>query len=575
MNASGDGGPVLDAVAAGALDPTWTFLMPITSCRISSMFPRVSLAYIPVLLPLAVLALAVPAAGDFPQADPALGAFRILPYLQEPSETGIRINWFTVDDVPGLLRVVSASGGDAREFRSAPEAMSEALYSDLEEAERTEFPDMFANASFKHSILLTDLAPGMRYRYSVQQGASTFESTFRTAPLAAATNRLRIIAFADSETDPEGRTTFRDWAPAHQHPESTGRPAAVTNYLVTETRGFIENLKVIEARTPDFVMLAGDIVQGGGYQRAWDEFFFHTAGKFGQLMTHTPMLLAMGNWETFGARNGEYAPEAIHASRRKSLAHIDGASNNNPNYEDAYYRTDYGPVTVLTLDSTNGLPDDTDFDTNINIDAATYPGDDQPDINPGSDQWNWVMAQLQDARAKGQVIFVQFHHVPYSSGGHILPVSFENSSGQAGVPMRAYTPAFQYYGVVAVLCGHNETFERSRVGDVLFYDAGVAGDGLGEPDDEKDPRHKNPWQQWIAHVDDPELWKGPQLVQGGRHYGHVEIDLERAGDAWDITLTAVHTFPVNDAAGRVTGFERRLYNDVVRLTVDRAGKKTW
>ena len=135
------------------------------------------------------------------------------------------------------------------------------------------------------------------------------------------------------------------------------------------------------------------------------------------------------------------------------------------------------------------------------------------------------MAQLKEARAKGQVIFVQFHHVPYSSGGHILPVSMEGSSGQAGTPMRIYTPAFQEYGVVAVFCGHNETFERSRVGDVIFYDAGVAGDGLGAPDDEK--RSAPP--QSLAGVDRargrPGALERLAAPQGGRHYGHVEVDL--------------------------------------------------
>lgn len=521
------------------------------------------------------IAYATASPDSYPEADPALADFRILPYLQEPSSTGMRINWFTTTDEPGELQVSSESGGAPAAFTSAPVAMSEAMYSALEESERTQFPDMFANANFKHSILLEGLQPGTTYSYAVRQGASNFASTFHTAPAADRLERVRIIAFADSETDPEGRATYRKWLPGQQHPDSTGRPAEVTNYLVTETEGFRENLRVIESRNPDVVTLAGDIVQGGGYQRAWDEFFFQTAGKFGQLMTHTPMLLAMGNWETFGARNGEYDPAAVHASRRKSLAYIDGASNNSPKYDNAYYRTDYGPVTILTLDSTNGVPDDTDFDTNTNIDMATYPGDDQPDINPGSDQWNWVMAQLKDARAKGQVVFVQFHHVPYSSGGHILPVSLENSSGQGGVPMRVYTPSFQHYGVTAVLCGHNETFERSRVGDVLFYDAGVAGDGIDPPEDEKDPRCANPWQQWVASNDEPELWKGKQLLQGGRHYGHLEIDVEREGAGWDITLTAVHTFPVNDENGEVTGFERREYNDVVRLHVDRDGTRTF
>lgn len=509
-----------------------------------------------------------------PEADPSLAAFRVLPYLQEPSSTGVRIIWFTTTDEPGNLQVTS-EGGPTVELQSAPMALPEALYSPLEESERGSFPDMFANTNYKHCLDLKDLTPGKRYQYTVRQGESTFSSYFRTAPTADAAIHVRIIAFADSETDPEGRITYRKWLPGKQHPDSTGRPAEVKDYLLTEAVGFRENLQMIDSRQPDLVTLAGDIVQGGGYQRAWDEFFFQTAGKFGQLMTHTPMLLAMGNWETFGARNGGYDPAAVHASRRKSLAYIDGAPNNNPNYQDAYYRTDYGPVTILTLDSTNGLPDDSDGDTNINIDAATYPGDDMPDLNPGSDQWNWVHEQLKDARAKGQVIFVQFHHVPYSSGGHILPNSLENSSGQGGTPMRVYTPSFQQYGVTAVLCGHNETLERSRVGDVLVYDNGAAGDGIDPPEDEKDPRCKNPWQQWIASNDEPELWKGRQLLEGGRHYGHLEINLYRAGSGWDVILTPVHNFPVTDEAGMVTRIERREYHDEVRVHVNPDGTRIW
>ena len=205
----------------------------------------------------------------------------------------MRINWFTTVEEAGTLQVSPEGGaGDVREITSTPVSLPEALYSDLEEKERPKFPDMFANANFKHSILLDGLQPGTKYTYTVRQGESTFNATFRTAPASDQAERLRIIAFADSETDPEGRVTFRSWEPAFQHPDGTGRPADVTKYLVTETEGFIENLKVIDSRQPDLVMLAGDIVQGGGYQRAWDEFFFHTAGKFGTLMTHTPLLLA-------------------------------------------------------------------------------------------------------------------------------------------------------------------------------------------------------------------------------------------------------------------------------------------
>ncbi|MGK6353394.1 metallophosphoesterase [Parapedobacter sp. DT-150] len=44
------------------------------------------------------------------------------------------------------------------------------------------------------------------------------------------------------------------------------------HYLLTETEGFAENLKQVRRSQPDFVLLAGDLVQGGAYQRAWDEF---------------------------------------------------------------------------------------------------------------------------------------------------------------------------------------------------------------------------------------------------------------------------------------------------------------
>ena len=135
------------------------------------------------------------------------------------------------------------------------------------------------------------------------------------------------------------------------------------------------------------------------------------------------------------------------------------------------------------------------------------------------------MEQLADARSQGQIIIVQFHPIPYSSGGHTLPASVSDSSGQSGLAMRAYTPWFQRFGVTAVLCGHNAHFERPKVGDVLFHDVGVAGVGLAHPIDWKGPRQINPWRQRSAYYDASELWSGSQLLAGRIHYGHLEIDV--------------------------------------------------
>jgi 3',5'-cyclic AMP phosphodiesterase CpdA len=482
---------------------------------------------------------------------------------------------------------------------SRPEVVDALAYTDKARSDSAEHPPLFANRNVKHSVRLRGLLPDCRYRYRVRQSGATYRSEFRTGPGRAAAGRpanpkaggdsVRFVALADSETGPKGRTTRRRWAPGAQAAASTGRPDSVDRYLLTEFEGFRENLRVVEQRDPDFVLLPGDIVQGGGYQRAWDEFFLQTAGRFGQIFSSTPVLPALGNWENFGGPMGGYAPEAVARGRAKFRAYFDAPPNGNPDTRGAYYRVDYGPVTVLTLDSSNGLPDSTNRDTNVHINAATYPSDDLADVSPGSHQWNWAIRELQSARAEGQVIFVQFHHPPYTAGFHSLPLTLPGSSGQAGTPMQAYLPLFEKYGVSAVFSGHNESFTHSVVAGIHFYDVGVAGDGFGFPLDTRNAdydwwdgfleerpavrRHRaafhNPHRHWVAHHDAPELWKGARLVDGGKHYGHLEVSVAPMPeqDAYRVRLIPAYAFPVTDSTGAVTGVERRVYDDRTSFVV--------
>jgi 3',5'-cyclic AMP phosphodiesterase CpdA len=518
-------------------------------------------------LSIILIASSINAYQTFGQSD-KIPSFRVLPYLLSPSSNGIHVNWFTENNEEGLLKIYGFDQKDTIKFESDPMEVEALMYSALEESEKAQFPDMFINKNFKHSIAVKGLHPDTKYKYMVLQNGKRYEAQFKTAPLQNSEKPIRFVAFADAETSPEGRKVYRKWEPGAQAPGSTGRPAVQEKYFVTEHEGYQQNLKIIKERNPDFLLISGDLVQGGGYQRAWDEFFFHNAGKFDNPLSYFPLIPAIGNWENFGARNGGYEPQAIAASRAKYAAYFDAPFNNNPNYKNFYYRIDYGPVTILTLDSSNGLPDSTDQDTNININISTYPGNDLPDINPGSDQWNWAIEQLRDAHKHGQLIFVQFHHVPYASGGHILPLTTKGSSGQAGIPMRAYTPEFKKYGVIAVFCGHNESFEHSVVEGIHFYDVGVAGDGLGYAQSKTDNRFENPHRQWVAHYDAEEHWEGKKLISGGKHYGHLEVNVTplQKGN-YEINFTPVHIFPVTNKKGQVIDFERRIYNDEMKFSV--------
>lgn len=562
---------------------------------------------------------------------------RVLPYLQSPASTSMTLTWFSYTDKPGLLTVRGAGiGGGRRRLRSVPEPMPALAYTEAELAQEIDGLRqgswLLKDRNVKHSIELTGLRPDTVYRYEVRQGRDTFRARFRTAPTADRWRDITFVAMSDHETEPRGRVQRREWAPGEV--TSAPRPDAVVGsawdlafgtatlggeavlrYPLTEEEGYLANLKVADAARPDFFLFPGDLVQGGGYQPGWDEWFRINAGPLGTRLCRTPALTALGNWESFGALNDGYGtPEdrsSVVRSRAKYHAYFDAPENGTPEHRDNYYRIDYGPVTIITLDSNNGLPDDdtenyegyagrqavgTEYwgpgtDTQNNFTEAEYiaaGGTDLCDFNPGSPQWTWCEAQLADARARGQIIFMQWHHSAYSSGEHGLPMYHVDTSGQGGTPMRQYHQLAEKYGVAAVISGHSELFERSFVdedGDgvgVHYYDVGVAGDGLrGERREAglSSPRlNYNEYRQWTADRDEPEQWEQidgvPVLTSGGKHYGHLEVKVRRRRKhkGARITLTPVHVFPVLDADYRVQRTERREYGDQVVLKVGADGR---
>lgn len=486
------------------------------------------------------------------------GDVLVQPYLQNPAAEAITICWLTRDAAPGTLRVTSPDGAPVSTLTSRPTPTPALQYSP------PEIPGLPGGTApdppFLHRLRVEGLQPGTTYHYALEQMPETFSGQFRTAP--DADTPVRFIVYADSETEPESTGAAVDWP----RPFIKGK----RQYVVDQTEGYRQNLRVMQDRAPDFIAIAGDLVEKGGRQLDWDEFWRHNAGDLGDVARGIPLLPAVGNHENYAGRHGGYSIAGARWSVAKFQAYFETPDNGSGNraFEDRYYRIDYGPITLITLDSSDGAPDKSSADSNFML-AGEHDGGDAPDFNPGSTQYRWLEQQLADAQAKSRFTFVQFHHMPYSIGPHGFPAGEgEGYDTQSGQPLRVLSPLFETYGVAAVFCGHDEIYEHSLVNGIHYFDVGIGGDGLRGPFNGEDGSSglpsSNPHQVFLAHLHAPEVWDGKRLVSGGKHYGHMEVNVTPQSDgSWKAVLTPVHVFPLMDERGVVTGWERRTYEDEV------------
>ena len=598
--------------------------------------------------------------------------FRVLPYLQSPTSTSMTISWVSELNEPGRV-LITGPGIKSKKVTSTPQYMELMEYTERELEQKLTYNSgngvvetipqgswLESNSNYKHSVTIDGLKPNSKYHITVKQGKQTHTSKFETFPDRENWDELTLVAFSDTETEPYGALEHREWELHTVNPYAPGseeRPGKgsafdkkygnitrnnmpLVRYPLDQQTALNENLAHIEAADPDALLIAGDLAQGAGYQPAWDEFWRHFAGEFTDIASHTPLLPALGNWETYAGINGGYGSDEDRSpaviSRNKYHEYFDTPGDaENPQYKDSYYRTDIGPITLLTLDSTNGIPDEStntktftgtvygendsvlnetvwaeqgaDGDPYITTDTqgeftaesynnaytevfkgTTTEDSDLPNFNPGTEQYKWAEEQLKEAREKGQIILVQFHHSAYSSGVHGAPPNHEKADNQSGVAMRVYSPLFEKYGVATVISGHDEMFERSWVdldGDGIgfhSYDVGVAADGLRGEKMIKDengnlvPQDYNTYTEWSATQDEPEFWatnkKGVKhLIDGGLHYGHLQMDFEKTSYGTELTLTPVYIFPILDDNYDLVRTERRVYNDVQKIYFDEIG----
>jgi hypothetical protein len=100
--------------------------------------------------------------------------------------------------------------------------------------------------------------------------------------------------------------------------------------------------------------------------------------------------------------------------------------------------------------------------------------------------------------------------------------------------------------------------------ELMLYDVGIGGDSLRGPASDV----SNPYSKFLAHRDAPEVWRDGRIVSGGKHYGHLVIDITPSAEGWDATLTPVYLIPRLDEHGQPSSsleYERLTYDDRIVL----------
>jgi len=300
-----------------------------------------------------------PVASPMPTAFPEITLVRG-PYLQSVTTDSVIIVWET--EQPGQGKVIYGETPDDGEEATDPAVGT------------------------RHAVTLTGLASYTRYHYRVAGGGEG--ATFRTA---AGPDRTRF-AFA----------VLGDTRTGHQF-----------------HRAVVEG---IIARSPDFVLHTGDLVDRGTVKAEWETFFEIER----ELMARAPLFPALGNHE-----------QADIAEHYFDYFHLPG--------NERWYAFDYGHARFVCL-QVDGIAE----------------------FRPGSEQHAWLERAL--AANPRPWVFVYFHVPPYSS----VQDDLEDDVRQALTPLfehhhpsRGAIPMARY-GVDVVFNGHKHSYERNEVNGVTY-----------------------------------------------------------------------------------------------------------
>lgn len=212
-------------------------------------------------------------------------------------------------------------------------------------------------------------------------------------------------------------------------PRDLNRPVRfVTGGDMMHSRTYSDKMNAVAgSRDPDFALLGGDLAYANGvsslrwvdWLRSWTA---HAVGQDGRLI---PMVLAIGNHEVRGGRNGRIPDDAPYFYSLFDLPE-----------DRSYYALDFGRyLSLVILDSQHTQP----------VDGA---------------QATWLESALAQRTAQ-QFVFVCYHYPAY--GTTKAPAGGTPLDAPLSIAIRQHwMPHWEKYGVTAVFENDHHNFKRTH-----------------------------------------------------------------------------------------------------------------
>ena len=255
-----------------------------------------------------------------------------------------------------------------------------------------------ATVTTEHEVLVSGLAPVMRYYYSVGSSTATLASgadfSFYTAPPIGTAQPTRIWVLGDSGTKGAIAASVRDGYTAFG-----------------------------AGRYTDVWLMLGDNAYDNGTDAEFQAAVFDMYPSY---LRQAPLWSTIGNHDTGQTTNPSLSIPYFQSFNSPT----DGSAGGVPSGTERYYSFDYGRIHFISLDSMTSSR------------------------APGSPMLTWLEADLGSTTQDWIIAF--FHHPPYTKGSH------NSDTETQLIEMRANVlPILEAGGVDLVLTGHSHSYERS------------------------------------------------------------------------------------------------------------------